>query len=480
MAKYTDGFDYPAVHEQAGHVIKNRKRLKQSAISRYLDYYNMKCVKSKEKYTEACTLIPNGIQHNLALNYPFPLTMVKAVGAYLYDIDGNTYIDLLNAGGPTILGSNYPPIRDKVIELLNTRGPLTGLYSEYEYKLAKLINKYYPSVEMFRMMGSGTEADIIAIRLARAFTKKKYIIRINNNYHGWSDQLIYSADSIRNEADCINGIPAECAKYTVAVPVNNIEALEAQIKENMDKGGTAALIIEGIGQDSGAQPTTREFHKAIRKLCDKYEMLLIYDEVVTGFRLGMGGAQGFFGSRPDITVFGKIIGGCFPGAGGLGGRKDIMSMLAAGLQKNRANKVRVGGTLTANPLTCLAGITAIEELERTNAHEKLKAAGDELIKRLVDLAEKYDVPAVIFNQHSILHIDVTGMQHVTSFYDSPSDPECIKQVSEATDATYEFAMALAAEGVIVAGGNKTFLNLQSVDLVDDIAAAYERVFREFE
>lgn len=480
MGTYIDGFDYNSIHARAWEVIQKPKRLRSEAIARYKKYYETRCTASKAKIEEAKEFIVDGIQHNLANNYPFPLAMNRADGAYLYDIDGNRYIDFLQAGGPTILGNNDKAIQEKVIELIKNEGPLSGLFSEHELEFAKLINKYYPSCEMVRMLGSGTEADIIAIRLARAFTKKKHIIRILNNYHGWSDQLIYNSDAFTDGNDLLNGVPAECAKYTTAIPVNNIEALEKRIIENIDKGGTAAFIMEGIGQDSGALPITKEFHKQARMVCDKYGVLMIYDEVVTAFRLGMGGSQALFNTKPDITVFGKIIGGQYPAAAIIGGRREIMSLLAAGLAKDRSKKVRVGGTLSANPLTCVAGCTAIKELERRNAHEKLKLAADEFTKKLVDLAEKYNVPAIIFNQQSILHIDVCGLQHIPTFYSSSSDPECKKKTSDATDAGLEFAMALAAEGIIVAGGNKTYINLETINVLDDALKAYERVFSEFE
>jgi glutamate-1-semialdehyde 2,1-aminomutase len=140
---------------------------------------------------EAQKLIPGGVQHNLAFNYPFPIAIEKADGAYLWDADGNRYIDFLQAGGSTVLGSNYKPVRDKVIEMLQTCGPVTGLFHEYELKLAQLINHFMPSVEMFRMLGSGTESVMAAIRAARAFTKKKKIIKVGGAYHGWSDSMVY-------------------------------------------------------------------------------------------------------------------------------------------------------------------------------------------------------------------------------------------------------------------------------------------------
>ncbi|MFA5874325.1 MAG: aminotransferase class III-fold pyridoxal phosphate-dependent enzyme, partial [Anaerolineales bacterium] len=165
--------------------------VRREQMQEYLNYFDTKCARSKVLNDEAQKLIPGGVQHNLAFNYPFPIAIEKADGAHLWDADGNRYIDFLQAGGPTVLGNNYKPVRDKVIEMLQTCGPVTGLFHEYELKLAQLINRFMPSVEMFRMLGSGTESVMAAIRAARAFTKKKKIIKVGGAYHGWSDSMVY-------------------------------------------------------------------------------------------------------------------------------------------------------------------------------------------------------------------------------------------------------------------------------------------------
>ena len=165
--------------------------INEQALKDVLEYFDTKCAKSKAIAAEAKNYIPGGVQHNLAFNYPFPICVAKAEGAYLYDIDGNKYIDFLQAGGPTILGSNYPEIMKKVIELLNECGPVTGLLHEAELLIAKEINKHMPAVEMFRMLGSGTESVMASLRVARLATGKKRIIKIGGAYHGWSDQMVY-------------------------------------------------------------------------------------------------------------------------------------------------------------------------------------------------------------------------------------------------------------------------------------------------
>lgn len=479
MSQYLNCFDYDAVHAQAGEVIRNRKHLRKSTIERYLSYFNEKCKNSKEQFEQAKQVIPGGIQHNLANNYPFPLSISKAEGPFLYDVDGNRYYDLLMAGGPTILGNNYPTVRDACVEFIRENGPLTGLYSDYERKLAELVCHWFPSVEMFRMLGSGTEADIIGIRLARAYTQKQEIIRIRGGYHGWSDQLIYNANEAAPDAALLNGIPVDCFKHTRCIEPNDLEEAERLFEENETRGGTAAFVMEAIGQDSGALPTTPAFHKGIAALCRKYNALLIYDEVVTAFRLGMGGAQAIFGTKPDLTIFGKIMGGCYPCAGGIGGRAELLSMLAAGINGDRSKKVRVGGTLSANPLTAFAGYTTLKEMERLAIHAPMAKAADEFMHAIAALTEKYNVPALVFNHQSILHIDVAAAQHIPTFF-RPGDPEGVRQSRDAAQSVCEFAMALAAEGVIISGGGKTYIGYQTISELESILAAYERVFREFE
>ncbi|MHA2425973.1 MAG: aminotransferase class III-fold pyridoxal phosphate-dependent enzyme, partial [Candidatus Thorarchaeota archaeon] len=164
-------------------------KLRKDALNKYLLYFEKNCTKSKEMITEAKNFIPGGVQHNLAFNYPFPIVIDRADGPYLWDADGNQYIDFLQSGGPIILGNNYKPVREKVIQLINERGPVTGLFSEFELKLAKEINKHMPSVELFRMLGSGTESAMAAIRVARLATGKKKVIKMGGAYHGWSDQM---------------------------------------------------------------------------------------------------------------------------------------------------------------------------------------------------------------------------------------------------------------------------------------------------
>ena len=218
--------------------------IREEAMARYLDYFDRKCAGSRRMIEEAKQYIPGGVQHNLAFNYPFPLVIDRAEGAYLYDIDGNRYIDYLQAGGPTLLGSNYGPVNEKVWEAVRHSGPVTGLFHEYEMKLARLIQACVPSVELYRCLASGTEADMVAIRIARTFTGKERVIKIGGAYHGWSDQLVYSLHIPHTQTYEAHGIPKAVSGATGEAFPNCLDSLRRALEANEAQGGTAAVVVE--------------------------------------------------------------------------------------------------------------------------------------------------------------------------------------------------------------------------------------------
>ena len=288
--------------------------VKPEPLQSYVEnYFEAKCRGSKALTDEAKRFIPGGVQHNLAFNYPFPLAMAKAEGAYLYDVDGNRYYDLLQAGGPTVLGSNDSVVKSAVMEILNECGHSTGLFHEYELKLARKISECVPSVEMFRMLGSGTEADMVAARIARLKTGHKNLLKMGGAYHGWSDQLAYGIRIPGTKGIQSRGIPGYVFRHTDEFFPGDLEDLERKLRRNKLDGGTAAVFIEAIGPESGTRPVTKAFVRGCERLAHEYGALLVCDEVVTGFRIGLGGAQGYYGIDPDLTVFGKVIAGGYPG-----------------------------------------------------------------------------------------------------------------------------------------------------------------------
>ncbi len=457
------------------------RRLKKEALASYLSWFDTKCPKSKARITEARKFIPGGVQHNLAFNYPFPLVFTQARGACLKDLDGNHYIDFLQAGGPTLLGSNPDTIREQVIELLNTCGPVTGLFHEYELKLAQKVAEHMQGVDMFRMLGSGTEADMGAIRIARLATKKKYIIKMGGAYHGWSDQLAYGIRLPGIKHMEAHGVPKNCFKYTQEFFPNRIRDLEKLLWRNKFRGGTAAVIMEPIGPESGTRPLDKDFNAKVRELCDQYGALLIFDEVVTAFRLGMGGAQGYFNVTPDLTVFGKIIAGGYPSAGGLGGKAEYMAYLAAGLEAGK-KKALVGGTMAANPLSAAAGYFTLCELERTNAPVVAGRAGDRLIQGLDRLIQKYHLPFVAFNQGSICHLETVGTMLFHVPWERPwKIPATIKKIHERKQVMEEMGAAYMAEGIVTLAGSRLYTSAADTDdIIDNALERFDRVFKNIE
>jgi len=443
------------------------------------NYYGKKCVKSKAMIDEAKKLIPGGVQHNLAFNYPFPLVFDKAQGAYLYDIDGNRYFDFLQAGGPTVLGSNSEAVREKVFELLNYCGPSTGLFHEYEYKLAKKVSEFMPSVEMFRMLGSGTESCMAAIRVARLATKKKNIIKMGGAYHGWSDQLAYGIRIPGSKFTQAHGVPRFCFKHTQEFFPNDLNDLERKLRFNQLRGGTAAVMIEPVGPESGSRPLDFDFNKNVAALCKKYGALLIFDEVVTAFRVGLSGAQGYFGVSPDLTVFGKVIAGGYPSAGGLGGKREYMKYLAAGIQSgDKHKKALIGGTMAANPLSCVAGYYTLCEMDKINACQKAGQMGDRITEGLKALIKKHNLPFVTFNQGSICHLETVGTVHFSINWKKPwTIPGVLKATSARKKEMEHMGAAYMAEGIVTLAGSRLYTSAAyTEEMIDEALKGFDRVF----
>ncbi len=446
------------------------------------EYYDKKCSKSKAITAEAKEYIPGGVQHNLAFNKPFPMCMTKAEGAYLEDIDGNKYIDFLQAGGPTILGSNFPAVREEAIKLIEECGPVTGLFHEAELLIAKEINKNMPNVEKFRMLGSGTESVMAAIRIARCATKKKRIIKVGGAYHGWSDQMVYGlkVPGTRQFLES-HGIPNNIFSVIDEVRPNDLNMLETYLKLNKMRGGTAAVIVEPVGPESGTRPVDWDYNAGVRALCDKYGCLFIFDEVVTGFRVGLGGAQGLFGVKPDLTIFGKIVAGGYPAAGGVGGRRDLVNLMAAGVAGG-AKKAYVGGTLAANPLSAMAGYVAIKEIAKNNACVKAGLAGNRLTDGLVRLIEAYDLPYVAYNQGSIVHLECTGAMSYD--FSSMNILNLVKVLKKKDSimvrkvAMEHMGAAYMSKGIVTLAGSRLYTSMADTDeIIDEALNRFEDVFK---
>jgi len=469
--------DVDKVYEKLNELVAQPPRpVRREKMSEYLEYYENKCTRSKELIDQAQKIIPGGVQHNLAFNYPFPIAIEKAEGAHLWDVDGNQYIDFLQAGGPTILGSNYKVVRDRVVELLDHCGPVTGLFHEYELKLAQLVQRFMPSIEMFRMLGSGTEAVMAAVRAARAYTKKKKVIKVGGAYHGWSDSMVYGLHIPGTGRFEAKGLPRGASANTQEFFPNNISALKRKLIANRLRGGTAAVIVEPIGPESGTRPVPFDFNRQVRELCDEFGALLIFDEVVSGFRLGMGSAQGYFGVMPDMTIFGKCLTGGYPMAGGVGGKADIIRCFAAGIG-GTGERAYIGGTLSANPLSCVAGYHALLEMERTNAPVIAGRAGDRLTAGLQKIIDTYNLPFVAFNQGSIVHLETAAVM----LLDFRHPIRLARELKARKHMMEEMGAAYMANGLITLAGSRLYTSMADTDeVIDEALARFDSVLSNIE
>ena len=475
--------DAATVQKQLDALIKKPVySIKPDALKAYEEnYFDAKCATSKKMIEEAKTVIPGGVQHNLAFNYPFPLVFTKADGCFLYDIDGNRYFDFLQAGGPTVLGSNPPAVREAVINLLNECGPSTGLFHEYEYKLGKKVSELIPNVDMFRMLGSGTEACMCAIRVARLATGKKKVLKMGGAYHGWSDQLGYGIRIPGTKFTQAHGVPRYIFRDTEEFFPGDLNDLEKKLRANKFKGGTAAVMLEPIGPESGSRPVDKNFCKGVEQLCRKYGALLIFDEVVTAFRVSMNGAQGYFGVSPDLTVFGKVIAGGYPGAGGLGGKNEYMKYLGAGLDgSQKIHKAFCGGTMSANPLSCVAGYTMLEEMEKADACYKAAQMGDRLTAGLQEIIKKRDLPFVAFNQGSICHLETVGTLNFSINWKKLwTVPKVLDETNIRKQEMTHMGAAYMAEGLVTLAGSRLYTSAAyTPELIDEALAAFDRVFAQ--
>lgn len=326
--------------------------------------------KSEQLFSDALKYIPGGVNSPVRAFRAVggnPFFVSRAEGARLFDVDGNEYIDYVGTWGPAILGHSNPIIK-KAIYDATENGTSFGMPNPFEVRMAKLIYENVPSVEKVRMCNSGTEACMSAIRLARGFTKREKIIKFDGCYHGHADSLLVKAGSgalTFGNPDSA-GVPPSFTEHTIVLPFNDRDAVMAAFNANL--GRIAGIILEPVPGNVGVYLPEPGYLEFLRKITQENGSLLIFDEVMTGFRLSFGGAQQRFGIKPDITCFGKIIGGGLP-VGAFGGRAEIMDCLAP------VGPVYQAGTLSGNPLAMAAGIAALEQLQNGKAYDRLEELG---------------------------------------------------------------------------------------------------------
>ena len=371
---------------------------------------------SKEIYDKAVKFIPGGVNSPVrafkSVHREAPIFVKKAKGSKLWDEDGNEYIDYICSWGPMILGHNFKNVIEGVREEIEN-GSSYGLPTKLEVELAELITKCCPSMDKVRLTTSGTEATMSAVRLARAYTGRNKILKFEGCYHGHSDALLVKSGSglLTDGYQDSNGITEGVLKDTLTVPFGDKE----KIKEILEKNNVACLIMEPVPANMGVISPDVEFLKFVREICTATSTVLIFDEVISGFRLSLGGAQEYFGITPDMTTLGKIIGGGYP-VGAFGGKEEIMNLVAP------IGRVYHAGTLSGNPISVRAGLETVSYLynNKETIYKELENKTKYITENLEKLAKKYNVPVCINRLGSLYTIFFTERDEVKNLEDALS------------------------------------------------------------
>jgi len=368
---------------------------------------------SIDLYKKALNLIPGGVNSPVrafkSVNREAPIFVKKGQGARIYDEDNNEYIDYICSWGPLILGHNHPKVIEEVKKIIEN-GSSYGLPTKYEVDLAELIVEIVPSIEKVRLTTSGTEATMSAVRLARAYTGRNKILKFEGCYHGHSDALLVKSGSglLTDGYQDSNGITDGVLKDTLTLGFGDLEKVENLLRNEE----VACVIVEPIPANMGLIETHKEFLQGLRRITEETKTILIFDEVISGFRLALGGAQEFFGITPDLTTLGKIIGGGYP-VGAFGGKREIMDLVAP------VGRVYHAGTLSGNPIASKAGFATISYLkENPNIYKELAENTNYLLDNVEKLAEKYRVDVCINSMGSLFTIFFVDLEKVENLEDS--------------------------------------------------------------
>lgn len=365
---------------------------------------------SQDLFQRALDSIPGGVNSPVrAFNGVggTPLFITKAQGAYTYDADGNQYIDYVGSWGPMIMGHNHPTIKQAVLNAVEN-GLSYGAPTETEILMAEKVKALVPSIEKVRMVSSGTEATMSAIRLARGFTGRDKILKFEGCYHGHADSLLVKAGSGALTMGVPNspGIPADFAQHTLTVSFNNLDEVKAIFAKYADD--IACVIVEPVAGNMNCIPPVEGFLEGLRTVCDQYKSVLIFDEVMTGFRVALGGAQQYYNIMPDLTCLGKVIGGGMP-VGAFGGKKEIMDFIAP------VGPVYQAGTLSGNPIAMAAGLAALELLATPGLHDELEAKSQHLCEGFEQAAKEAGIALTTNYAGGMYGFFFTEAEKVTSY-----------------------------------------------------------------
>ena len=421
---------------------------------------------SKEIFERAKKAIPGGVNSPVrafqSVNKEYPIFIKKAKGCKLYDEDGNEYLDMIGSWGPMILGHNHPEVLETVKKAIEN-GTSFGLPTKKEVELAELVKSCYKGIDKIRLTTSGTEATMAAVRLARAYTGKNKILKFEGCYHGHSDSLMVKAGSglLTFEHQDSNGITEGVMKDTITLPFGDIEKIKELVEKEKD---IACIIMEPIPANMGLVETDKKYLQEVRDLTQKENIVLIFDEVISGFRVSLGGAAEYFGIKPDLITLGKIIGGGYP-VGAFGGKEEIMNLVSP------VGGVYHAGTLSGNPVSVSAGIKTISILkDRPEIYGEINEKTKKIVEGIRELIEKYEIPATVNSVGSLY----------TIFF-SKDKVQTLEDAINTDDKLYEIYFTTMLENGIIAPPSKYeahFISLahKSED-IEKILETVEKAFK---
>jgi len=378
--------------------------------SKVMDTYRAMHPKSGALYERARNVISGGITHDGRHLNPYPVYVDRALGSRKWDVDGNEYVDYWMGHGALILGHCHPAVV-AAIQRQAGRGTHLGASHELEVRWAELVSKLIPSAEMVRFTMSGTEATHLAMRIARAYTNRPKILKFQGHFHGWHDGVALAVDP-PYDVPWSAGVPTSTLDQILLCPPNDIKAVETVLQ----RGDVAAVILEPAGGGSSTIPTIPGYLQELRSLTERLGVVLIFDEVISGFRYSPGGAQAYFGVTPDMTTLAKIVAGGLPG-GAVVGKKPLMSMMARRGDPvwDRSQRVAQNGTFNSNPLCAAAAIATLELVSDGSLHARANKVGDELRASLSDVMKRVGVPGTTFGDVSIFHVSFEGKPGLAGF-----------------------------------------------------------------
>jgi glutamate-1-semialdehyde 2,1-aminomutase len=421
--------------------------LAPAARERVISEFTARTSGSARFFEQAQKVLPRGSEHAWAPNLPYPLFMDHGVGSKVWDVDGNEYVDYILAGGPLILGHNPEGMRRSMLDLISRRTNFHGFYDEMEIKAAEKIIHHFPGIERVRFMSSGTEANAAAARIARSYTGKKKICKYLAGYHGWSDQFMTDMEVPGSGRFVSQGVPDEILDLTVLVPPNDLDALDRALAHHASDGGVAAVFCEPVGGESGLVPFADGFHAAAMEVAHRYGALYVFDEVVTGLRMGLGGAQAALGVSPDLTTLGKALMGGWPGCGAVCGKASVMETASVGVVPDGKPFAYIAGTLPGTTLSAAAAYYTILELEKPGVMERMFAVASDLVDKLNGLFAARGCGFFSYNFGGIIRTEMTSPHGVPL-----TGPEVFPEILRRRGLLDEYSLVVHANGVLTRNG----------------------------